>query len=325
MKPQNRFSDEFKNVLLLSRDVTNKFKSQSIEPEHILLASLLVKPELDCSKSMLEYGITKEIIIDHLEKLVERTPKRNFEQVESIPLSKNSEKILKQMVIESNLLNDFTITTSHFFLATLKHSDLELSKLLESFNISYPNFLNSYTKSKTSQTANRGKFIKSENSNFIDKLFTFLFNGWTRQLFFYSVILLGSFEIFYAFIGPLISSYRKNNFSFFVTLFVIVIVVLILFYISLRLIKVLKSKPNFDKIEKFHFMQLAKIFLLVYAIMVLVVGNVQFFENIMFKLTLLDSSYTFVKIPSFELFLILGMKFLCFLILTIYYINRQIE
>lgn len=132
-----KFSSRVKEVISLSREEALRLGHEHIGTEHLLLgiiregdglAVTVLKKLLSNSLDELKLEIEKAS-----SAIVETSPKN----VSAIPLTRQSEKVLRVTYIEARIFKSQLISTEHLLLSILREENGISTKILENFNITY--------------------------------------------------------------------------------------------------------------------------------------------------------------------------------------------
>lgn len=130
-----KFSKRVKDVISYSREEAVRLGNDYIGLEHLFLG--LIREGEGKAMQILAY---QNVDIIGLKKRIEKTIRKNNTEVNdgsNLPLTKQAEKILKFVYLESRYFRSETIGTEHLLLAILKDQDNFISKLLSVEGITY--------------------------------------------------------------------------------------------------------------------------------------------------------------------------------------------
>jgi ATP-dependent Clp protease ATP-binding subunit ClpC len=127
------FSPRIKDVLGYSKEEAERLGNRYISPEHIMLG-LLREGEGTAIQLLEKLNVDLQVLRQKIEvKLMEDQPVR----VDSMPLLKTSERILKLVQLEAKLFKSPEISTGHLLLALLREKSTYLWELMNRENIDY--------------------------------------------------------------------------------------------------------------------------------------------------------------------------------------------
>ena len=153
----NEFSASLQEILKNSKKHALKIGDQYVDSCHMLYA-MLHNNDSNVCKILFSIGcdiesIKRELKTDFFNKTKEST---NYSR-SHIPLSQNSDFILRQSIKEAKKLGYEKATDSHLFLALIKNGENKIFNLLSSFSIDYNLILSFIPKNKTLKTNNKNK------------------------------------------------------------------------------------------------------------------------------------------------------------------------
>lgn len=131
-----KFSKRVKDVISLSREEALRLGNDYIGAEHLLLGMIR-------EGEGVALGILKKlgVVIDDLKLSIENVTKSSemsgIKNPTSIPLTKQSEKVLKITYLEARIFKSDTIGTEHLLLSILRNSDSVATQVLEKHHVSY--------------------------------------------------------------------------------------------------------------------------------------------------------------------------------------------
>jgi internalin A len=116
---ENNFSEEFKEALSFSRTEALGLGNDFIGVEHLLLGIL----KSGYLNNIFDKFISQNNIIElkkNIEIAIEDSKNKNFEIINSLPLTKQAEKVIRITVLESKNFKNSKVELSHLLLALLK-------------------------------------------------------------------------------------------------------------------------------------------------------------------------------------------------------------
>lgn len=135
-----KLSQNVKNAISNSRDEAIRLKNASIGVEHLFLGILREK---ECSAVM--FLATLDVDLAAVKKEIENKISQEDSQVRysddvSLPMLRQSEKVLRLSYLESTKLKAKEIKTEHIVLAILKEDSNLVAQLLQKANVTYDTF-----------------------------------------------------------------------------------------------------------------------------------------------------------------------------------------
>jgi ATP-dependent Clp protease ATP-binding subunit ClpC len=159
-----KFSPRVKDLIRISREEAIRLKSEFVAPEHLLLA-LLKLNEGKGHKLLVEFDISFEVLEKELTKILKQTGHPTGFVPTSLPLLKQTEKIIKQSFLESKLFKAQVIGTEHILLTILKHEDCAACKILNKYGILYENTKDEYETMIDEKKTPRAEFPGSNDED----------------------------------------------------------------------------------------------------------------------------------------------------------------
>ncbi len=135
-----KYSQRVKEVMQFSREEALRLGHDYIGVEHLLLG--LIREGENLAVQVLK---SMDVDLVLLRRSIENVVKRNTQgsisfTSESLPLTKQVEKILKLTVLEAKIMNSDMVNTEHVLLGMLKKKDNIVSKVLEEYDVNYDTF-----------------------------------------------------------------------------------------------------------------------------------------------------------------------------------------
>lgn len=131
-----KFSNRVKEVISLSREEALRLGHEYIGTEHLLLG--MIREGEGIAISLLKkLGADLEEVRMAIEHATKGTATGNVKNIESIPLTRQSEKVLKLTYLEARSYKSEIIGTEHLLLSILRDADSVASQILARFDINY--------------------------------------------------------------------------------------------------------------------------------------------------------------------------------------------
>lgn len=136
LKMDSKFSQIIKDVLSYSKEEAVRLGNPSIAPEHLFLG-MLRKAEGAAIEIMVQYGADLQRLKKMTESAIRNQEALSITQIDTIPLEKSTERVLRLIHLESKALKSETITTGHLLMAILRDESCRITEYLRDFNIDY--------------------------------------------------------------------------------------------------------------------------------------------------------------------------------------------
>ncbi|MBS4069770.1 MAG: ATP-dependent Clp protease ATP-binding subunit [Algoriphagus sp.] len=131
-----KFSNRVKEVISLSREEALRLGHDYIGTEHLLLG--MIREGEGVAVSILKkLGIPLDELRNAIERAVKGTANHNVKNMANIPLTRQSEKVLKITYLEAKIFKSQLIGTEHLLLSILRDEDNIATQILNKFEVSY--------------------------------------------------------------------------------------------------------------------------------------------------------------------------------------------
>ena len=131
-----KFSNRVKEVISLSREEALRLGHDYIGTEHLLLG-IIREGEGVAIGLLKKLGISLEDLRLSIEQASKGTAKNDIKNLSNIPLTRQSEKVLKITYLEAKIFKSQLIGTEHLLLSILRDEDTIASQILEKFDVNY--------------------------------------------------------------------------------------------------------------------------------------------------------------------------------------------
>ncbi|WMJ73402.1 ATP-dependent Clp protease ATP-binding subunit [Cytophagaceae bacterium ABcell3] len=131
-----KFSNRVKEVISLSREEALRLGHDYIGAEHLLLG--MIREGEGVAISLLKkLGISLDELRLSVEQATKGTASGNVKNLANIPLTRQSEKVLKITYLEAKIFKSELIGTEHLLLSILRDEDNVATQILEKFDVTY--------------------------------------------------------------------------------------------------------------------------------------------------------------------------------------------
>ncbi len=131
-----KFSNRVKEVISLSREEALRLGHDYIGTEHLLLG--MIREGEGVAMSLLKkLGVSVEELRQSVEQATKGTATHNVKNLANIPLTRQSEKVLKITYLEAKIFKSQLIGTEHLILSILRDEDNLATQILSKFDVSY--------------------------------------------------------------------------------------------------------------------------------------------------------------------------------------------
>jgi ATP-dependent Clp protease ATP-binding subunit ClpC len=131
-----KFSNRVKEVISLSREEALRLGHDYIGTEHLLLG--MIREGEGVAISLLQkLGVSIDDLRVAIEQATKGTATNEVKNLSNIPLTRQSEKVLKITYLEAKIFKSQLIGTEHLLLSILRDEDNIASQIMEKFEVNY--------------------------------------------------------------------------------------------------------------------------------------------------------------------------------------------
>lgn len=131
-----KFSNRVKEVISLSREEALRLGHDYIGTEHLLLG-MIREGEGVAISILKKLGVSLDELRNAIEQATKGTAISNVKNLANIPLTRQSEKVLKITYLEAKIFKSQLIGTEHLLLSILRDEDNIATQILEKFDVNY--------------------------------------------------------------------------------------------------------------------------------------------------------------------------------------------
>ena len=152
----NNFSAQVKEIISYSREEALRLGNDFIGTEHLLLG-LIREGDNTAIRILKSFNVDLYELRKEIELAVKDKTGKNIANINSLPLTKQAEKVIRVTVLEAKALKSTTVETEHLMLSILKNKENIATQILNQFDVDYDLFRNELGVSK-------GSDVRSEYS-----------------------------------------------------------------------------------------------------------------------------------------------------------------
>ena len=131
-----KFSNRVKEVISLSREEALRLGHDYIGTEHLLLG--MIREGEGVAVSLLKkLGVSLQELREAVEKVSKGTATHEVKNLANIPLTRQSEKVLKITYLEAKIFKSQLIGTEHLLLSILRDNDNLATQIMNKFDVTY--------------------------------------------------------------------------------------------------------------------------------------------------------------------------------------------
>ncbi|HEY6083041.1 MAG TPA: ATP-dependent Clp protease ATP-binding subunit, partial [Chitinophagaceae bacterium] len=135
------FSPQVKEIITFSREEALRLGNDFIGTEHLLLG-LIREGEGTAIKILQALNVDLYELRREVELAVRDKTGKNIANINSLPLTKQAEKVIRVTVLEAKSLKSPTVETEHLMLSILKNKENVCTQILQKFDVDYDTFKN---------------------------------------------------------------------------------------------------------------------------------------------------------------------------------------
>jgi len=135
----NNFSAQVKEIISFSREEALRLGNDFIGTEHLLLG-LIREGDNTAIKILKSFNVDLYELRKEIELAVKDKAGKNIANINSLPLTKQAEKVIRVTVLEAKALKSATVETEHLMLSILKNKENIATQILNQFDVDYDLF-----------------------------------------------------------------------------------------------------------------------------------------------------------------------------------------
>lgn len=137
----NNFSSQVKEIISYSREEALRLGNDFIGTEHLVLG-LIRDGENTAIKILKALNIDMYELRKEIELAVKDKTGKNLANINSLPLTRQAEKVIRITVLEAKLLKSTIVESEHLMLSILKNKENIATQILNQFEVDYETFKN---------------------------------------------------------------------------------------------------------------------------------------------------------------------------------------
>jgi ATP-dependent Clp protease ATP-binding subunit ClpC len=135
----NNFSTQVKEIISYSREEALRLGNDFIGAEHLMLG-LIRDQENTAIKVLKQLNVNLGELRKEIELAVKDKSGKNVANINSLPLTKQAEKVIRVTVLEAKALKSPMVETEHLLLSILKNKENIATQILNQFDVDYDLF-----------------------------------------------------------------------------------------------------------------------------------------------------------------------------------------
>src|ERR1700751_3556109 len=162
----NNFSTQVKEIISFSREEALRLGNDFIGTEHLLLG-LIREGDNTAVRILKSFNVDLYELRKEIELAVKDKTGKNIANINSLPLTKQAEKVIRVTVLEAKALKSPTVETEHLMLSILKNKENIATQILNQFDVDYDLFRNELGMvGTTNPPPPRSEFTDDDNDEF---------------------------------------------------------------------------------------------------------------------------------------------------------------
>lgn len=159
----NNFSAQVKEIISFSREEALRLGNDFIGTEHLLLG-LIREGENMAIKILKQLNVDLYELRKEVELAVKDKTGKNIANINSLPLTKQAEKVIRVTVLEAKALKSPLVETEHLMLSILKNRENIATQILGQFDVDYDIFRNELGMVRSNET--RSEYTEDDDNDF---------------------------------------------------------------------------------------------------------------------------------------------------------------
>ena len=161
----NNFSAQVKEIISFSREEALRLGNDFIGTEHLLLG-LIRDGDNTAIKVLKQLNVDLYELRKEVELAVKDKTGKNIANINSLPLTKQAEKVIRVTVLEAKALKSPLVETEHLMLSILKNKENIATQILNQFDVDYDLFRNELGMVGTTNPPPKSEFPDDSDDEF---------------------------------------------------------------------------------------------------------------------------------------------------------------
>jgi ATP-dependent Clp protease ATP-binding subunit ClpC len=162
----NNFSSQVKEIISFSREEALRLGNDFIGTEHLLLG-LIREGENTAVRILKSFNVDLYELRKEIEMAIKDKTGKNIANINSLPLTKQAEKVIRVTVLEAKALKSNMVETEHLMLSILKNKENVATQILNQFDVDYDLFRQELGIVKSNEP--RAEFPEENEEDFDDE------------------------------------------------------------------------------------------------------------------------------------------------------------
>jgi ATP-dependent Clp protease ATP-binding subunit ClpC len=162
----NNFSAQVKEIISYSREEALRLGNDFIGTEHLLLG-LIRDGENTAIKILKQLNVDLYELRKEVEQAVRDKTGKNIANINTLPLTKQAEKVIRVTVLEAKALRSPLVETEHLMLSILKNKENIATQILNQYDVDYDSFKTDLGVVRSNEP--RAEYTENEDDDFEDE------------------------------------------------------------------------------------------------------------------------------------------------------------
>jgi ATP-dependent Clp protease ATP-binding subunit ClpC len=164
----NNFSAQVKEIISYSREEALRLGNDFIGTEHLLLG-LIRDGENTAIKMLKHFNVDLYDLRKEVELAVRDKTGKNIANINSLPLTKQAEKVIRVTVLEAKALKSPLVESEHLMLSILKNRENLATQILMQYDVDYDSFRNELGMVRSGDAINPASSYTDDNEDDFDE------------------------------------------------------------------------------------------------------------------------------------------------------------
>jgi ATP-dependent Clp protease ATP-binding subunit ClpC len=161
----NNFSAQVKEIISYSREEALRLGNDFIGTEHLLLG-LIRDGENTAIRVLKHFNVDLYELRKEVELAVKDKTGKNIANINSLPLTKQAEKVIRVTVLEAKALKSPLVESEHLMLSILKNKENIATQILMQYDVDYDSFRNELGMVRSGDPSPKADYAEENDDDF---------------------------------------------------------------------------------------------------------------------------------------------------------------
>ena len=161
----NNFSAQVKEIISYSREEALRLGNDFIGTEHLLLG-LIRDGENTAIRVLKHFNVDLYELRKEVELAVKDKTGKNIANINSLPLTKQAEKVIRVTVLEAKALKSPLVESEHLMLSILKNKENIATQILMQYDVDYDSFRNELGMVRSGEHGPKADYAEENDDDF---------------------------------------------------------------------------------------------------------------------------------------------------------------